>query len=75
MVRGWFHYDVKNDKKQKPLPNASAAIECMQKFTNTDFYNDLYTRSHEFQFEKVDTKVTKGETSATATTVPGSSSE
>ena len=42
MVRGWFHYDVDNDKKQKPLPNASAAIECMQKFTNTDFYNDLY---------------------------------
>ena len=22
MVRGWFHYDVDNDKKQKPLPNA-----------------------------------------------------
>ena len=39
MVRGWFHYDV-NDMKQKPLPNASAAIECMQKFTktHTNFY-------------------------------------
>lgn len=72
MVRGWFHYDVENDMKQKPLPNASAAIECMQRLTKTDFYNDLYTRTHEFQFEKVDAKAMKCDTSASATTVPSS---
>ena len=45
MVRGWFHYDVDNDMKQKPLPNASAAIECMQKSTQRQTFT--MTCTHE----------------------------
>ena len=66
MVRGWFHYDVDNDMKQKPLPNASAAIECMQKFTKTNFYHELYTKTSKFPFEKADAKTVKGESSTSA---------
>jgi len=73
MVRGWFHYDVDNDMKQKPLPNASAAIECMQKFTKTDFYHDLYTRTSDFPFEKLDAKTVKGESSTSAASATATS--
>lgn len=53
--RRWFHVDVDNGMRQKSLRNASAAIECMQKFTKTDFYNDLYTRTSDFPFAEART--------------------
>eukprot|EP00966_Prymnesium_polylepis_P085708 1984323-Prymnesium_polylepis.1 len=74
MVRGWFHYDVDNDMKQKPLPNANAAIECMQRFTTTDFYHDLYTKTSDFPFAK-SVKGESSTSSASATIVPVSEDE
>ena len=70
MVRGWFYYDVDNDMKQKPLPNANAAIECMQRLTKTDFYHDMYTRTSEFPFEK-SVKGESSTSSAIATVMEG----
>ena len=48
--------------KQKPLPNANAAIECMQGFTKTDFYHELHTRTSDFPF----VKSVKGESSTSS---------
>ena len=41
IVRGWFRIDTTDRNRRKVVPNASAAIDAMQNFTNTDFYDDI----------------------------------
>lgn len=48
VVRGFFRHDVNDGNKRKSLANASAAIEAMQHFTQTKFYDDMLHSSHKY---------------------------
>lgn len=47
-VRVFYRIDLGDNNKKKVCANATAAIEYMQQFTQTDCYEDLLHRSHEY---------------------------
>ena len=47
--RAFFRCDLLDGMKRKPLPNASAAIEAMQSFTKSDFYEDIRLRTNSYK--------------------------
>ena len=47
-VRTFFKVDLNDGNKRKICANASSAIECMEAFTGTDFYEDIKKHGHDF---------------------------
>ena len=53
-IRSFFRYDLGDSNKRKPCVNASVAIEHMQAFTKSDFYDDMLQRSEQYTFDLSD---------------------
>ena len=52
LQRTFMQYDL-TTKRQKPCPNASAAVDLMKAVTGSDFYEDMRLRSHMFELDGV----------------------
>ena len=48
LIRNFFKIDIYDNNKKKPCSNITSAIEAMQEFTKSDFYDDMLTKSMDY---------------------------
>jgi hypothetical protein len=48
LIRNCFKIDIHDNNKKKSCSNITSAIEAMQEFTKSDFYDDMLTKSMDY---------------------------